>query len=62
MDEDRVKGAVNQAAGSVKEAAGKVTGDTKTEMRDGPRSGIWVVLVVQQATFARSTVSSPRGI
>ena len=27
MDKDRVKGAKNQATGSVKEAIGKVTGD-----------------------------------
>ena len=37
-----------------------------TQMRDGSMSGIWVVLVVQQSTFARggggSTLSSPRGI
>ena len=31
MDKDRVKGAKNQATGSVKEAIGKVTGDHKTE-------------------------------
>jgi uncharacterized protein YjbJ (UPF0337 family) len=31
MDKDRVKGAAHQAEGAVKEAAGKVTGDTKTE-------------------------------
>jgi uncharacterized protein YjbJ (UPF0337 family) len=31
MDSDRVKGAAHQAKGSVKEAAGKVTGDTKTQ-------------------------------
>jgi uncharacterized protein YjbJ (UPF0337 family) len=31
MDSDRVKGAANQAKGSVKEAWGKVTGDAKTE-------------------------------
>lgn len=31
MDNDRVKGAVHQAKGSVKEAAGKVTGDKKTQ-------------------------------
>ena len=31
MDKDRVKGAKNQATGSVKEAIGKVTGDQKTE-------------------------------
>jgi uncharacterized protein YjbJ (UPF0337 family) len=29
MDKDRIKGAANQAKGSIKEAAGKVTGDTK---------------------------------
>ena len=31
MDKDRVKGAKNQASGSVKEAVGKVTGDKTTE-------------------------------
>ena len=29
MDKDRIKGAGQQAKGSIKEAAGKVTGDTK---------------------------------
>ncbi len=31
MDKDRVEGAVHQAKGGVKEAAGKVTGDKKTQ-------------------------------
>jgi uncharacterized protein YjbJ (UPF0337 family) len=31
MDKDRIKGAAKQAKGSIKEAVGKVTGDTKTE-------------------------------
>ena len=31
MDKDRVKGASNKAAGTVKEAAGKVTGDKSLE-------------------------------
>jgi uncharacterized protein YjbJ (UPF0337 family) len=31
MDKDRVEGVVEQAKGKVKEVAGKVTGDTKTE-------------------------------
>jgi uncharacterized protein YjbJ (UPF0337 family) len=31
MDKDRVKGAAHQAKGSIKEAAGKVTGDKKTQ-------------------------------
>ena len=31
MDKDRIKGAGHQVKGSVKEAAGKVTGDRKTE-------------------------------
>jgi uncharacterized protein YjbJ (UPF0337 family) len=31
MDTDRIKGVAHQAKGAVKEAAGKVTGDTKTE-------------------------------
>jgi uncharacterized protein YjbJ (UPF0337 family) len=30
MDKDRIEGAAHQAKGSVKEAIGKVTGDTKT--------------------------------
>jgi uncharacterized protein YjbJ (UPF0337 family) len=31
MDKDRIKGTAHQAKGAVKEAAGKVTGDAKTE-------------------------------
>jgi uncharacterized protein YjbJ (UPF0337 family) len=31
MDKDRVKGSAEQAKGKVKEWAGKVTGDSKTE-------------------------------
>lgn len=31
MDEDRVDGALNKAKGSLKEAAGKLTGDAKLE-------------------------------
>jgi uncharacterized protein YjbJ (UPF0337 family) len=31
MDKDRVEGAAHQAKGTVKEAAGKVTGDKKTQ-------------------------------
>jgi uncharacterized protein YjbJ (UPF0337 family) len=31
MDKDRVQGSIDQAKGKVKEWAGKVTGDTKTE-------------------------------
>lgn len=31
MDPDRVKGAAHQVKGAVKEAAGKMTGDTRTE-------------------------------
>ncbi|HEX2943597.1 MAG TPA: CsbD family protein, partial [Rhodopila sp.] len=31
MDKDRVEGAVHQAKGGIKEAAGKVTGDTRTQ-------------------------------
>jgi uncharacterized protein YjbJ (UPF0337 family) len=31
MDKDRVEGMAEQAKGKVKEVAGKVTGDTKTE-------------------------------
>ena len=31
MDEDRLKGMGKQVTGSIKEAIGKVTGDTKTQ-------------------------------
>ena len=31
MDNDRIKGALDQAKGAVKEAAGKITGDTKLQ-------------------------------
>jgi uncharacterized protein YjbJ (UPF0337 family) len=31
MDKDRIEGAAEQAKGKIKEVAGKVTGDTKTE-------------------------------
>jgi uncharacterized protein YjbJ (UPF0337 family) len=31
MDKDRIAGAANQVKGSVKEAAGKVTGDAKLQ-------------------------------
>jgi uncharacterized protein YjbJ (UPF0337 family) len=31
MDNDRIKGAADQAKGAIKEAAGKVTGDTKLQ-------------------------------
>jgi len=31
MDKDRIEGTAEQAKGKVKEVAGKVTGDTKTE-------------------------------
>ncbi len=31
MDKGRVKGIGNQVSGSIKEAVGKITGDTKTE-------------------------------
>jgi uncharacterized protein YjbJ (UPF0337 family) len=31
MDKDRVEGVMHQAKGAVKEAAGKMTGDKKTE-------------------------------
>jgi uncharacterized protein YjbJ (UPF0337 family) len=31
MDKDRVEGAAEQVKGNVKEVAGKVTGDSKTE-------------------------------
>jgi uncharacterized protein YjbJ (UPF0337 family) len=31
MDKDRIQGSAHQAKGKLKEVAGKVTGDTKTE-------------------------------
>jgi uncharacterized protein YjbJ (UPF0337 family) len=31
MDKDRIEGSANQAKGKVKEAAGKVTGDSKLQ-------------------------------
>jgi len=31
MDKDRIEGAAEQAKGKIKEVAGKVTGDAKTE-------------------------------
>ena len=31
MDKDRIKGTAHQVKGAVKEAAGKVTGNSKTE-------------------------------
>lgn len=31
MDEDRIKGMGDQAKGSIKDAAGKITGDTKLQ-------------------------------
>ena len=31
MDKDRVSGSANQAKGSIKETAGKMTGDNKTQ-------------------------------
>ena len=39
MDKDRVKGAVNQAKGSAKEAAGKLTGDRKTQAKGTAEKG-----------------------
>ena len=33
MDKDRIKGATDQAKGSIKEAAGKVTGDSKLQAK-----------------------------
>jgi uncharacterized protein YjbJ (UPF0337 family) len=32
MDKDRIKGTANQVKGSIREAVGKVTGDSKTEL------------------------------
>jgi uncharacterized protein YjbJ (UPF0337 family) len=31
MDKDRIEGTAHQAKGAIKEAAGKITGDSKTE-------------------------------
>ncbi len=33
MDKDRIKGAAKEVTGSIKEAAGKITGDRKTEAK-----------------------------
>ena len=33
MDKDRINGATDQAKGSIKEAAGKVTGDSKLQAK-----------------------------
>jgi uncharacterized protein YjbJ (UPF0337 family) len=35
MDKDRVEGVAHQVKGAIKEAFGKVTGDTKTEAEGG---------------------------
>lgn len=32
MDKDRIEGAAKQAGGAIKEAAGKITGDTKLQV------------------------------
>ena len=41
MDKDRVKGAKNQASGSVKETVGKVTGDKDDRSRGQGAEGGW---------------------
>ena len=33
MDKDRIKGAAKEVSGSIKEAAGKITGDRETEAK-----------------------------
>ena len=33
MDKDRIKGAAKEVSGSIKEAAGKITGDHETEAK-----------------------------
>jgi len=33
MDQDRIKGAAKEVSGSIKEAAGKITGDQETEAK-----------------------------
>ncbi len=33
MDKDRIKGAAKEVSGTIKEAAGKMTGDHKTETK-----------------------------
>jgi uncharacterized protein YjbJ (UPF0337 family) len=38
INKDRIKGSAEQAKGKVKEWAGKVTGDKKTETEARPRS------------------------
>jgi uncharacterized protein YjbJ (UPF0337 family) len=32
MDKDRIEGSANQAKGAIKDAAGKITGDTKLQV------------------------------
>jgi uncharacterized protein YjbJ (UPF0337 family) len=39
MDKDRIEGSIEQAKGKVKEIAGKVTGDTKTEAEGKAQQG-----------------------
>jgi len=39
MDKDRIEGSMEQAKGKVKEVAGKVTGDTKTEAEGKAQQG-----------------------
>jgi uncharacterized protein YjbJ (UPF0337 family) len=39
MDKDRIEGSIEQAKGKVKEIAGKVTGDTKTEAEGKEQQG-----------------------
>jgi uncharacterized protein YjbJ (UPF0337 family) len=40
MDKDRVRGAAKRVKGSVEEAIGKVTGDTKTQRESAARKAI----------------------
>ena len=40
MDKDRISGALKKAKGSVKEAIGKVTGDTKTQAEGAAEKGV----------------------
>ena len=66
MDKDRIKGSAEQAKGKVKEWAGKITGDSKTEAegkadqvpehdRRTERHGAWRVT----ANFQISILESP---
>ena len=58
MDKDRIKGSVEQAKGSVKEAVGKATGDAKLEVEGRNEKAAGKV----QNAGRRSSRRSPRGL